>query len=242
MTLAAITFSEVMVTVHILAVVVAFGGALAYPIWFRMIRNGTPEQRAFFHRAQDTLGKLLITPGIVIVFATGAYLTSEQDVWDEGWVLIPTAMLVVILVIGAGLLGPSEGRLTRLAEDGDQGEYDTVLRRVKLGTWFLSVLIVAATFMMVARVPESDEAEPADEAAPVGAQIFVETGCGSCHTLAAAGTTGTVGPNLDEEAAGKSAAEIRAAIGDHPDDYESQLSDRELETLASFVAVEAGSR
>jgi uncharacterized membrane protein len=117
MTLAAITFSEVMVTVHILAVVVAFGGALAYPIWFRMIRNGTPEQRAFFHRAQDTLGKLLITPGIVIVFATGAYLTSEQDVWDEGWVLIPTAMLVVILVIGAGLLGPSEGRLTRLAEE-----------------------------------------------------------------------------------------------------------------------------
>jgi uncharacterized membrane protein len=117
MTLAAITFSEVMVTVHIMAVVVAFGGALAYPIWFRMIRNGTPEQRAFFHRAQDTLGKLLITPGIVIVFATGAYLTSEQDVWDEGWVLIPTAMLVVILVIGAGLLGPSEGRLTRLAEE-----------------------------------------------------------------------------------------------------------------------------
>jgi uncharacterized membrane protein len=114
MTLAAITFSDVMVTVHILAVVVAFGGALAYPIWFRMIRNGTPEQRAFFHRAQDTLGKFLITPGIVVVFATGAYLTSDQDVWGEGWVLISTAMLVVILVIGAGLLGPSEGRLTHV--------------------------------------------------------------------------------------------------------------------------------
>jgi hypothetical protein len=89
MTLAAITFSEVMVTVHILAVVVAFGGALAYPIWFRMIRNGTPEPRAFFHRAQDRLGKFLITPEIVVVFTAGAYLTSDQDVWDEGWVLIP---------------------------------------------------------------------------------------------------------------------------------------------------------
>jgi mono/diheme cytochrome c family protein len=102
--------------------------------------------------------------------------------------------------------------------------------------------VIAATLMMVARVPESDEAEPADEAAPAGAQIFVETDCGSCHTLAAAGTNGTVGPNLDEEAAGKSAAGIRDAIGDHPDDFESQLSDRDLETLASFVAAEAGSR
>ena len=83
-------------------------------------------------------------------------------------------------------------------------------------------------------------AEPADEAAPAGAQIFVATGCGSCHTLAAAGTDGTVGPNLDEEAAGRSAEEIRAAIGHHPDDFESQLSDQELETLASFVAENAG--
>jgi hypothetical protein len=99
-------------------------------------------------------------------------------------------MLVVILVIGAGLLGPNEGRLTGLAEGGDQGEYDTILRRVKLGTGFLSFLIIAATFMMVARVPESNEAGSVDEAALVGAKIFVGSGCGSCHTLAAAHTDG----------------------------------------------------
>jgi mono/diheme cytochrome c family protein len=33
-----------------------------------------------------------------------------------------------------------------------------------------------------------------------GKQVFVGVGtCGSCHTLAAAGTTGTVGPNLDQD-------------------------------------------
>lgn len=31
-----------------------------------------------------------------------------------------------------------------------------------------------------------------------GAQLFASAGCGSCHTLAAAGSTGTTGPNLDE--------------------------------------------
>ncbi|HEX6586940.1 MAG TPA: hypothetical protein VF052_09320, partial [Solirubrobacterales bacterium] len=48
------------------------------------------------------------------------------------------------------------------------------------------------------------------------------------------------GPNLDEAAADESAEEIRAAIGDHPDDFESQLSEEELATLASFVAGNAG--
>jgi len=30
-----------------------------------------------------------------------------------------------------------------------------------------------------------------------GAKIFQSSGCGSCHTLAAAHSTGTIGPNLD---------------------------------------------
>jgi mono/diheme cytochrome c family protein len=31
-----------------------------------------------------------------------------------------------------------------------------------------------------------------------GAKIYVSSGCGSCHTLAAAHSTGTIGPNLDQ--------------------------------------------
>jgi cytochrome c oxidase subunit 2 len=33
--------------------------------------------------------------------------------------------------------------------------------------------------------------------APAGKAVFMSNGCGSCHTLTAAGTKGTVGPNLD---------------------------------------------
>ena len=45
------------------------------------------------------------------------------------------------------------------------------------------------------RSDEADQREPA-RAAPRGMQLFVQH-CGSCHTLADAGTTGTA-PNLDE--------------------------------------------
>jgi cytochrome c551/c552 len=51
-----------------------------------------------------------------------------------------------------------------------------------------------------AAAPTTTAATTTAAAAPstaAGKAIFVSTGCGACHTLAAAGTTGTVGPNLD---------------------------------------------
>jgi mono/diheme cytochrome c family protein len=48
---------------------------------------------------------------------------------------------------------------------------------------------------------EEGESEGAGTASNPGSQIFASAGCGSCHTLSAAGTTGTTGPNLDESLA-----------------------------------------
>lgn len=50
---------------------------------------------------------------------------------------------------------------------------------------------------------EAEATEPSETAeaggeSSEGAQIFTSTGCGSCHILAAAGTTGTTGPDLNE--------------------------------------------
>ncbi len=47
----------------------------------------------------------------------------------------------------------------------------------------------------------SGEAEEDASGGSSGAQVFASADCGSCHTLAAAGSTGTTGPNLDESLA-----------------------------------------
>jgi mono/diheme cytochrome c family protein len=73
-----------------------------------------------------------------------------------------------------------------------------------------------------------------------GGEIFIEAGCGNCHTLEAADTTGTVGPNLDEhlmdDHAGVRhvAAKIRRG-GDGMPSFASTLSDEEILRLARFV-------
>lgn len=64
---------------------------------------------------------------------------------------------------------------------------------------------VAAYVALVAAVPGQDTGELASAVqvqgttAAAGKQVFTTVGgCGACHTLAAANTTGTVGPNLDQ--------------------------------------------
>jgi cytochrome c oxidase subunit 2 len=51
-------------------------------------------------------------------------------------------------------------------------------------------------------------------AAPDGKAVFNANGCNSCHTLADAGASGNVGPNLDKALAGKDDAFIKESIVD----------------------------
>jgi cbb3-type cytochrome c oxidase subunit III len=84
-----------------------------------------------------------------------------------------------------------------------------------------------------------------------GAQIFANNGCGSCHTLAAAQSAGTLGPNLDEVIPGLSKAEIHESIVDPgakvengypnamPANYGSQISEQQLNQLIQFLMTSA---
>ena len=49
------------------------------------------------------------------------------------------------------------------------------------------------------------ETTPALEGDPAAGKVVFTTNCGGCHTLSDAGTTGTVGPNLDDAQAGRRA-------------------------------------
>jgi mono/diheme cytochrome c family protein len=83
------------------------------------------------------------------------------------------------------------------------------------------------------------KAAPAEQkAAPAadGAAVFTDT-CGGCHTLSAAGTSGSTGPNLDEVSLDAGAIEgiVRDGRGGMPA-FGGQLSDDEIAAVAEFVA------
>jgi sulfite dehydrogenase len=85
----------------------------------------------------------------------------------------------------------------------------------------------------------SDDSATTDDggtAAPDGEALFTER-CGSCHTLSAAGTSGSAGPNLDETRLDAAGIEdiVSNGVGSMPS-FEGDLSDDEIAAVASFVA------
>lgn len=86
----------------------------------------------------------------------------------------------------------------------------------------------------------SDE-EPVEGDADAGREIYLAQGCGSCHVLSDAGTSGAVGPSLDDSTIDVAAAaqQIRVGGGGMPA-YEGQLSDEEIANVATYVVEARG--
>jgi cbb3-type cytochrome c oxidase subunit III len=84
--------------------------------------------------------------------------------------------------------------------------------------------------------------EPAKPGGPTdGKEIFESVGCSGCHTLAAAGSSGNVGPNLDNAKPSKDLVIDRVTNGQGGmPSFKSQLSEAQIEAVATFVSENAG--
>jgi mono/diheme cytochrome c family protein len=72
--------------------------------------------------------------------------------------------------------------------------------------------------------------------ATAGKQVFETAGCKGCHTLKAAGATGTVGPNLDDAKPELSLIVDRVVNGQGGmPSFKGQLSDKQIADVAAFV-------
>jgi mono/diheme cytochrome c family protein len=91
-----------------------------------------------------------------------------------------------------------------------------------------------------AQTTQAPEEQPGVATAGAGREVFTQN-CGSCHTLADAGTSGTVGPNLDELQPDAEVVErqVRNGGGGMPA-FEGRLSDEQIQAVAEYVAGAAG--
>jgi cytochrome c6 len=84
-------------------------------------------------------------------------------------------------------------------------------------------------------------APPPGGGATSGKEIFQSAGCTGCHTLADAGSTGTVGPNLDQAKPPKSLVVDRVTNGRGAmPPFKGKLSDKQIQAVADYVSSVAG--
>jgi mono/diheme cytochrome c family protein len=74
-----------------------------------------------------------------------------------------------------------------------------------------------------------------------GKALFLKLGCVSCHTLADAHATGTVGPNLDQAKPDYRLATARVTLGKGAmPSFKGQLTDQQIADVASYVVKATG--
>jgi cytochrome c6 len=124
-------------------------------------------------------------------------------------------------------------------------------RRLPLFIAVTILLFVAMLTAMVvfAREPEEETGAHGDEApagavegeAEAGADVFGEAGCGDCHTLEAAGSTGQVGPNLDEASPDHALVVERVTNGQGAmPSFADRLSEEQIQDVAAYVVQATG--
>ncbi len=114
-----------------------------------------------------------------------------------------------------------------------------LLFAVLVGVWWTSAVWLYGQNTTAA--PAASSPIPANADAAAGAKVFGAAGCGSCHTLAAAKSSGQVGPNLDDTKPGYDTvlAKVTNGGGGMPS-FGGQLSEQQIRDVAAYVASSAG--
>jgi cytochrome c6 len=87
------------------------------------------------------------------------------------------------------------------------------------------------TTTAAAPAPSGSQGDPV-----AGKAVFAKAGCGGCHTLKAAGSSGTVGPNLDSLKPPFDRVVHQVQVGGGPmPSFKDALSAKEIRDVAAFV-------
>jgi uncharacterized membrane protein len=162
MALAEISFYSFVLFVHIAAVVLAFGVTFSFPIVLTVARRRYERHMGFYHRVQALIGSRLIGPLGGVVLLAGLYLAIKGPYeFGDPWIGITMVLLLIILGLGGGYMGPREERLAEMAERdvaaNPEGavsfgqDYERLFAQVRNVNLVLNALVLIAIFLMVTK-------------------------------------------------------------------------------------------
>lgn len=152
---------ELFIAVHIIAVLLAYGLPLGYPLMLPFLRKNHPRSMPGVHAVQHRLNKLLTGPGTLLVLGAGIYLAAKSDAWDEPFVGVGFAAIIVIALVGGWVVGTT-ARLSELAAAdvaaagpaGDvawSAEHEELYKRYERVEQSLGVVVLVTVFVMAAK-------------------------------------------------------------------------------------------
>ncbi len=156
-----VSFYNLVLFVHILAAIVAFGATFAYPLIDAALhRPANRHHLAWWRTMQVEIDRKVIGVAATVLLLAGIYLAAAGP-FDFGSTFISAGIVIIVVIMGVGgaVLTPTERRAAELAErdiaaaSGGQvtlsPEYEAVARRLRIAGGAASGLVILAVFLMV---------------------------------------------------------------------------------------------
>jgi hypothetical protein len=171
----AVYFLDLILAVHILAAIIAFGGTFAYPIFFTAGARLDPGAMPWFFRMMQQLTRRLIYPGLLIVLIAGIYLASKEDQFGAFYVQWGFFAVIALGGVEGAFLAPRVRQLITLSERDLAGasagpgapvaigggtaasgagtfafsaEYQTTFNQLSIGGGTQALIVVVTVFLM----------------------------------------------------------------------------------------------
>jgi uncharacterized membrane protein len=157
----AVTGYDVVVAIHIMAVVIAFGWTFTLPVVYAIAARQDPRSLPTLHRVEFAIFRYVANPALVIVLGAGIFLASDGHHWSEFFVQWGLAAIVVLGgLVGSVLMPASKRAVVAAGQDveswGGAGEfqpgpeYRALVRRLNVvGTLASGVVLVTILFMTI---------------------------------------------------------------------------------------------
>lgn len=145
---------KIVLFLHILAVVLAFGPTFGYGFFFSVAPQHPRATPAILAGVQK-VDRYLVNPGMVVLLLAGIYLLADGP-WKAGDAFVSVGFLAIIVLFGLqhGFFQPQVRRARELAErdlkSGDElgSEFNAIAERLSKVGGLAGLIVVITVFFM----------------------------------------------------------------------------------------------
>lgn len=136
--------------VHVFTAIVAIGGATGWSLVQRLAMRD-PTHLVFAVRSSKLLDRVLFGPGLLVLLITGLWMAATNWSLALFWVRAALIIVVIVLVLIYGIVGPNLGRLAHVLDaDGPASPNRQQPERMAYLVGLISsILIVVLIWLMV---------------------------------------------------------------------------------------------
>jgi uncharacterized membrane protein len=148
---AEVQFYDVVVFLHILAVVLAFGPTFAYGVFFATAGRTNPAALPTIGRAVVTWSQIATRLGIVVILITGLYLVDDR--WDFGDFFVAWGIIAALILFAMSQWHfiPTTQRLVEAAEAGRQDEVAAIAGAQQRSGPIAGIIVILTLYVMTAK-------------------------------------------------------------------------------------------